>query len=216
MADAPYHRERVGDSQLRGKESNQPQDYHLEVERNRHSFDPATNTHVYWRLTDTFLLGAGFVVIGVLLAVYSSTHRFGHPASSGSSLAFTAVAAVLFIIEGLAFLRPRVTVRPEGITVRGRHRTKVARASEIRAINFGFVRQGEGGFKVWCPYVELVDGSAIWMSALLGGTISGATPPHTLEQVRAIRSMLNVGGTDLPEREPEPLWRRGLDKVRRR
>ena len=186
------------------------------MERNRHRFESATNTHVYWRLTDRYFLGVCCLPIGIVEALVYCTPVFGHSSSSGKSLATNAVLAAMLILIGITSLRPRVIVTPEGIIVRHGYGTKVASASEIQAISYGYVREGEGGFKVWCPYVELKDGSALWMTALMGGAMSRAVQPVTIEQVREIRRTLNVSGSDFTDREPQPLWRRGFGTLRGR
>jgi hypothetical protein len=131
-------------------------------------------------------------------------------------IAFYAAAGAASLSLGIGTLRQRVIVAPEVLTVRGVYTTKKATAREISAINYGYGLRGEASAPYWIPYAELVDGSVIWMSALDGGEINTHPTPLTLEEVRTIRRVMRVGGSDRTARLARPRWKRGLNALSHR
>jgi hypothetical protein len=90
------------------------------------------------------------------------------------------VLTPLFIVIGWRFWRTEVRVSRDSILVRGPFRTRRLPADVVRSIDLGRARGGGEAVKealVWHPYVQLADGSVLWMWAMEG--VGRTSPPKS-------------------------------------
>ena len=134
--------------------------------------------------------------------------RNGTPISA--SHVATIALTPLFVVVGLRFWRTEVRVSPDSIVVRDPIKTRRIPAEEVRSIDLGRARGSGEAVKeafVWHPYVQLADGSVLWMSAMEGGQAYFPSE-ELLRHVTQIRRLLGIGGTNHCSRMAQPVWQR--------
>jgi hypothetical protein len=120
--------------------------------------------------------------------------------------------AVLLVVGAWRMWGMNVRVTPEDIVVRNLKNNYRIPANKVRSIDLGRKQQGDAGRAlVWLPYIERLDGSVVWMSAMQGG--AGQVPSEQLlGRVNTVRRLLGVQGLDHTQRIAGKIWSRSRFK----
>jgi hypothetical protein len=184
----------------------------------RNSVDLATDVHTFHIDLGRRCLGLA-AAIGFFAYFVGATYGLIHNGTSISAWHTSAIVLTpLFAVLGLRFWRTEVRVSPDSIVVRDPLKTRHIPAKEIRSIDLGRARGSGEAVKeshVWHPYIQVADGSVLWMSAMEGGTAYFPSE-DLLAQVTQIRRLLRVGGTNHCSRMAQPVWQRSWRKQNRR
>ena len=183
----------------------------------RNSVDLATDVHTFRIDLARRCLGLA-AAIGFFAYFVGATYALIH---NGTPISAWHVSAIVltpfFVVLGWRFWRTEVRVSPDSIVVRDPFKTRRIPAEEVRSVDLGRSRGSGEAVKealVWHPYVQLADGSVLWMSAMEGGQAYFPSE-ELLGQVTQIRRLLRVGGTNHCSRMAQPVWQRSWRKQNR-
>ena len=172
--------------------------------RERHAFDPETQTYTFvarpneqrWSGCLFVLVGLVFIVVGGYLVTHSRNDVIG-------SFAVLVVVGAC-VSAGIRLFQVRAVVSPDEVAAYDFFSTHRAEASAVEAVDVVQKRNGKEGYR-WVPRVRLTDGRTFWITALHLGSAPAKLEPEGSELLSHIRDLLDVSGESVVESVRTPL-----------